>query len=422
MYQASSIARVLGALLGRRGERGPVGRNVVLLGVTSLVTDVSSEMVGTILPLYLFFGLGLSPFGIGAIDGLYHAVEGIVRVSTAFWADRAGRIKTLAASGYALSAACKLALLVVGSSTGAIAAVVAVDRAGKGVRASPRDALVSASVPRAALGAAFGVHRALDTVGALLGPLAGFALLAIVPGGYDVIFVVSFCAAIVGLSIFVLLVDGRPPRPAEPASAPDVAAKIDARATWSLSGLGPVAIVAGVLSIGAVSDSLFYLVLQRWAAFDARWVPLVFVATALCFAALAIPVGRLADRVGRKRVFVAGHVVLALSYGVVLLAPPGLALVGVCVLCMGAYYAATEGVLVAIASARLGDRHLTTGIAALTTVTSLARFVGSLAFGAIWQVFGFRGALAGALAVLALGVLSAGVLWRPRHDDAGAAG
>ncbi|NUO47754.1 MAG: MFS transporter [Polyangiaceae bacterium] len=415
MYQASPIARVLGALVGRRGERGAVvGRNVVLLGLTSLVTDVSAEMVSTILPLYLLYSLEVSPLGLGAIDGLYHAVEAIVRVSSAYLADRLGRMKALAAIGYALSAVCKLGLLLAGSGVSAIAGVVAVDRMGKGVRAAPRDALVSLSVPRRALGAAFGVHRALDTTGAMLGPLVAFGLLAVVPGGYDVVFVVSFCVALLGLAIFLLLVESPAPR-AEEKEAEGPADNVErASSPARPSGIASLAVVGAVFGAGAVSDGLFYLVLQKWAGFEPRFVPLVFVASALSFAALAIPMGRLADHVGRRRVFVAGHVLLAGAYAIVLAAQPSTALIVGCVLLVGAFYAATDGVLIAVVSAGMTEERRTTGIASLTTAVSLARFVGSLGFGAVWAAWDFRHALSVQIAVLGIGVAASVMVWRPR--------
>jgi hypothetical protein len=116
-------------------------------------------------------------------------------------ADRKGRHKPVAVAGYAISAVCKLALLLVGSSLAALSAVVYADRVGKGIRTAPRDALISLSVHPKALGAAFGVHARMDTAGAMLGPLLAFGLLAAAPRRYDAIFVVSFCFAIVGVAV-----------------------------------------------------------------------------------------------------------------------------------------------------------------------------------------------------------------------------
>src|SRR5712692_3744431 len=184
----------------RRSRRLGVSRNVLFLGLTSLVTDISSEMVSTVLPLYLVFYLRFTPLEFGIVDGLYQGGGAIARVAGGLLADRWRRHKEVAAAGYALSAACKLGLLAAGSGPGALGAIVLLDRMGKGLRTAPRDALISLSSKRGELATAFGVHRALDTGGALLGPLVAFGLLALVPGAFDAVFVASFCAAVVGLS------------------------------------------------------------------------------------------------------------------------------------------------------------------------------------------------------------------------------
>ena len=184
---------------------------VIMLGLTSLFTDISSEMVATILPLYLLFDLHLSPAAFGVIDGLYQGAAALVRIFGGFAADRARRYKEVAVVGYGLSALARLGLLVVGSVWTLIAGVVMVDRLGKGIRTAPRDALISFNSPRAELGNAFGVHRALDTAGAMIGPVLAFGLLSIAPRAYDAVFVVSFCAAIVGLGILTLFVHNPAP-------------------------------------------------------------------------------------------------------------------------------------------------------------------------------------------------------------------
>ncbi len=169
-----------------------VAPNVWLLGVTSLVTDVSSEMVASILPLYLVLTLGMSPFMFGVIDGLYPGVTALVRWFGGIAGDRLKRHKELAAAGYAVSAVSRIAWLFVGADPTAIAATVTADRIGKGVRTAPRDALISLSSAREDLGQSFGVHRAMDAAGAMLGPLAAFVVLAAAPQRFDLIFVASF--------------------------------------------------------------------------------------------------------------------------------------------------------------------------------------------------------------------------------------
>ena len=138
-------------------------RNVLLLGATSLFTDISSEMLTAVLPLYFMLELRMSPLEFGVIDGLYHGVSALVRLASGVVADRGGHYKAVAVAGYAISAVCKLLLLMAGTAWAAITAILMVDRLGKGIRTAPRDALITLSSDRARLGEAFGVHRAMDT-------------------------------------------------------------------------------------------------------------------------------------------------------------------------------------------------------------------------------------------------------------------
>ena len=147
------------------------------LGLTSLLTDISSEMVTSILPLYLVLTLGLTPLQFGFIDGLSQAVAAFARLGSGLLADRWRNHRAVAAAGYGLSALSRLLLLAAGGAWGLLSSAIVLDRIGKGIRTSPRDALISLSSAPERLGLAFGVHRALDTIGALLGPLLAFAIL-----------------------------------------------------------------------------------------------------------------------------------------------------------------------------------------------------------------------------------------------------
>src|SRR5919197_383228 len=214
MYQIENTGALLKGDIIRARRWPRVSRTVVLLGLVSLFTDISAEMVATVLPLYLVFNLGLSPLQFGAVDGVYQGAAALVRVAGGFVGDRWRRYKEVAAVGYGVSAVCKLAFLPVGAAWTALTWIVFIDRTGKGIRTAPRDALISLSTPRERLGTAFGVHRALDTAGAMLGPFVAFGLLAIAPLAFDAVFAVSFCFAIVGLLVIALFVRNEP-APAE---------------------------------------------------------------------------------------------------------------------------------------------------------------------------------------------------------------
>ena len=368
-------------LLRLRGRRiGPsVARNVVLLGLVSLFTDISSEMVTTILPLYLVYTLGFSPLQFGIVDGLQQGAAALVRVLGGFAADRTRRHKEVAGIGYGLSALARVGLLFA-SSVSALGAIVFVDRTGKGIRTAPRDALISLSSEPDALGTSFGVHRALDTAGAMIGPLIAFGLLWLAPGDFDAVFVVSLCAALVGLALLFLLVENRPVPVAD-------AAHVSLRAAARLLGrrrFATLAAVGGALALFTVSDGFLFLALQRHLDFEQRLLPLLFVGTAGAFMLLAIPVGRIADRVGRGRVFVAGYLPLLIAYALLLVPSFGSGEIVLYLALLGLYYAATDGVLMALASATLPPALRGSGLALVVTGVSLGRLLASILFGTIW--------------------------------------
>lgn len=156
-----------------------------MLGFTSMLTDVSSEMVATNLPIYLVFPLGASPLALGAIDGTYRGAAALVQVFAGFASDRWRKHKQVAEAGYGISALGKVALVAAGNSIGGIGAIVAFDRIGNGIRTAPRDALISLSSTKDNLATSFGVHRALDSAGAFLGPLVAFGILLAAPARFD---------------------------------------------------------------------------------------------------------------------------------------------------------------------------------------------------------------------------------------------
>jgi MFS family permease len=377
-------------LLSRRMWAG-MSSNVFFLGLTSLVTDISSEMVTATLPLYLLLTLRLAPLQFGLIDGLNQGASVLVRVASGLIADRWRRVKEVATAGYAFSAVCRIGLLLAGRSWVALSGVVLLDRIGKGIRTSPRDAMIAASVSSEKLGTAFGVHRAMDTAGAMLGPLVAAGLLILAPGAFDVVFIVSFCFAIVGVAVIGLLVEA--PAVSVPATdSPPVSSQIVGQ-LLGRQNFRALVLISGALAFTTLSDNFIFLTLQRKFDFSLSLFPLLYVGTALVYMVLAIPMGRLADRLGRRYVFLAGYALLAVVYGLLLLpnVPQALSL-GILLL-QGVYYAATDGVLTALASAMLPEQSRTTGLAIMTTGTGLGRLLASLGYGALWTYLGPNQAL-----------------------------
>ncbi len=384
-----------------------VGGNVFFLGLTSLLTDISSEMVTATLPLYLLLTLRLAPLQFGLIDGINQGASVLVRIASGLIADRWRRAKEVATAGYAFSAICRIGLLLVGRSWLGLSGVILLDRIGKGIRTAPRDAMIAASVPSEKLGTAFGIHRAMDTAGAMLGPLVAAGLLFLAPGSYDVVFVVSFCIAIVGVAVIALLVES--PASSAPTAESQLVASRVAGQLLARPDFRALVWISSALALTTLSDSFIFLTLQRRFSLNVSLFPLLYVGTALVYMLLAIPIGRLSDRLGRRQVFLAGYGLLGLAYGLLLL--PGISqFLGFGVLLLlGLYYAATDGVLSALASAMLPEQWRTTGLAIMTTGTGLARLFASLGYGALWTYFGPNRALTLFLLGLSITVLIAWV-------------
>lgn len=392
-----------------RGQRavGRISGAVVAMGFVSFFTDTSAEMVTAILPVFLVLQVGLTPLAYGVVDGVYQGVTVAVRILGGYVADRWRRPKLVCGVGYGLSAVTKLGLLGVGSAA-STSLLLAVDRTGKGLRTAPRDAIIAASTAPAGLGRAFGVHRAMDTAGAMLGPLVAFALLAAVPGSYNSVFVTSFAVAVIGLAVLALFV-------------PNLRWSADGSGQRaSLRGIGRlladrrlrmVTVVAGVLALVTVSDGFVYLTLQRKLASSTEVFPLFALGTATTYLALAVPFGRLADRVGRRTVFVGGHIGLLGSYLMLLgPVPAAVACVGALAL-FGAYYAATDGVLSATAAELLPGHLRTSGLAVVQTAVAGGRLLSSLLFGLAWTVLGSQGRALGIFTIaLAVAIPVAGSL------------
>ncbi|WP_250289982.1 MFS transporter [Frankia sp. CiP1_Cm_nod1] len=447
-----------------RRLRQAVGPTVLLLGLTSLLTDLSTEMVTAVLPLYLVGTLGFTPFQYGLVNGLYQGVSVFVRPVSGLLSDRWMRHRDIAAAGYAMSALAKGVLVLGAASPAMVSGSLAGDRIGKGLRTAPRDALLSLTSRESDLGFVFGIHRAMDTVGAMLGPFVAFALLAASPDSYDLVFVVSACVALMGVAVIVLLVERHPPGTAgtmpvngdandlpvsgagpveavavstaasslpaapavsgipgvpDPPAAPAISGppvppgtpdSLDAPGGGEPSGrpvrtmraaIGLLAdrryraltIVAGALSLCTIGDGFVYLRLQQEVDLAAYYFPLLAAGTSCVYLALAVPLGRIADRTGRTRMLIIGYVLLVAVYLLLLVPRPGAAVLLGCLALLGAFYAATDGVLPAAASALLPAGSRTTGIALLQTWVALGQLAASAGFGALWTLYGASSAL-----------------------------
>jgi len=384
---------------GGRARRGKLARSVVALGWTSFFTDVSSEMIVPLLPLFLTSVLGGGAIALGWIEGLADSVSSVLKLVSGRMADRSGRSKPLVLFGYALSSLAR-PLVALAAAPWHVVAIRALDRTGKGLRTSPRDAIVAADTPAERRGEAFGFQRAMDHAGAVVGPLAAIVLLRYATHDLRTVFAL---AAIPGaLACIVVAAFVREPARAAAASLARLAPPD--RALWKL--LVPLAI----FTLGNASDLFLLLQLSERDTGPIQlsflWLGLHAVKSVSSFFG-----GRLADRLGPRAMIVAGWIVYAAVYFGLALAEDRAAIVALC-LVYGAYHGLTEGSEKALVSriAPAAERgtwfgwyHLTVGLLALPA---------SVLFGAIWSARGSAAAFAtgGALALLATGTL---LLLRP---------
>lgn len=412
----------------RRSPRGEhrrwkpnVSANVVWLGVTSFLTDVSSEMVNAVIPLLLFFSLGFTKLEFGLWNGAYQSIAVVAALSTAWLADRYRRYKEVAGAGYAVSAASRIGLLATRASWLPATLFIYGDRAAKGVRTAPRDALISLSSHPDHLGESFGVHRTLDTAGALGGPILAFFVLSAAPGGYDVVFTTAFWVAVVGVAVFVLFVHN-PPTVISVPSAERHVHRVDVKRLMSLPSYRRVVLSGLLLSTFTIADALVYLTFQQRTSMSLKYFPLLFAGTASVYTLLALPFGRLADRYRPARIFLFGQFLLLIVGLMLLPSDPGPIALVVLVVALGTSYAASDGVLAALTSSLLPSSLRTTGLAVLGSATAIGAFVASILYGALWGWYGAETAVHVFLAGLLVAWLIAFTLLAPLRRSPAAPG
>ena len=397
-----------------RGVPG-INRNIVALGFTSLFTDVSTEMIIPVLPLFVTGTLRASVASLGVIEGVAESTAALLRLASGWLSDRIGRRKPFLIFGYGLSTVSKAAMALA-ASWPAILALRFSDRVGKGLRNPPRDALIADSVEPRHLGRAFGFHRALDTVGAAIGPVVAFALLSLYPGDYRRIFVVSALPAVLALLVLALWV--RAPR--------HVAAGAGRSLRQGARELGApfyrFLAVAGLFSL-ASSSTAFLILLASRAGIASGRVPLLYLLYNLVYAALAWPVGTLSDRVGRRPMLLAAYLVFAALYGALAWrAEAAMVIAGFALL--GVHSALLEGSQRSMVGDLAPAQSRATAFGLYYTVVGAALLPASALAGWLWDRLGARAmftldaALALAAALLFALLLPAGAEWKDRHRDA----
>lgn len=404
--------------LQETGSRGPTAFRlspvIIWLGIVSMMTDISSESVAAVLPLYVTGFLGLSTIAFGVIDGINQGASAIVRIGAGWVSDRTGHPKRVAVAGYGLSMAARTGFLFAGGFW-VIAGIVTGDRIGKGIRTAPRDALISAAAQPEYLARSFGIHRMLDNIGAAAGPLIAFLILMLIPNGFNTVFVVSLAFAIIGVAVLLLVVPDKLKPMSRQAGGTSRPAFRWSQLKWSRlreQGMARLVAVTGLLGLLTIGDGFVYLLLQHREAFAVQWFPLLYVGTNVAFLVFAIPLGRLADRWGRVPVFLAGHVALLAGYVLAVLPLGGTAATLGCLLLLGVFYAATDGVLSALVSQLAPPERLGTALGTAQTVVAISRMAAAACFGILWYLLGPVAAAACVAGLLALAVPAAAFVLR----------
>jgi MFS family permease len=357
-----------------------ISRTVWALGVVSLLMDISSEMIHALLPVFMVSVLGASAIAVGLVEGIGEATASIVKLFSGAWSDRIGKRKPLAVLGYALGA-CSKPLFALAPNIGWVLTARFADRVGKGIRGAPRDALIADVTPAALRGAAFGLRQALDTVGALAGPLLAIGLLALFAGEMRAVF---WCALVPGLAaVAVLILFVREPptllaRSGEPPRLRAVGAL--GRGFWAVTALGVV------FTLARFSEAFLVLRVENL-GLALVWIPLVLVVMNTVYALTSYPAGALSDRLDRRIILAAAMAVL-LGADIVLAGAQGVlaALAGVAL--WGLHLGLSQGLLAALVADTAPAQLRGTAFGWFNLVSGLALLAASLGAGVLWEVWG----------------------------------
>ena len=394
----------------KRGRFLGLNPNVFFLGMVSLLTDISSEMIFTLIPLFLSNVLGATTTIIGLIGGLSESTDAIFRIFSGWFSDKIGKRKSLAVFGYSISTIAKF-FMYLATSWGSVLAIRFSDRVGKGMRTSPRDALVADSVSAEERGKGFGLHRAMDTFGAVLGLAVAAIIIYLVQGGglqlnletYQWLVLVGIVPAVLAVLVLVIFVRERGRKPPPDSSHLGLTLSrfpggFDTRFKVFLA-------IMAVFTLGNSSD---FFVILRAQSLEAPLinVVLMLVLFNITYALTSLPAGMLSDKLGRRRVITLGWFIYALVYlGFALTS--NLWQVWLLFAAYGVYYGVVEGVARAFVADLVAEEKRGTAYGLYHGVVGLTLLPASLIAGWLWQAFSpaapfFFGAALAFLAMLGI--------------------
>ncbi|WP_296226440.1 MFS transporter [Ralstonia sp. UBA689] len=374
-----------------------------VLGCVSLLMDVGSEMIHSLLPLFMVSALGASALTVGVIEGLAESTALIVKIFSGVLSDYLGKRKGLAVFGYALGAVSK-PLFAIAPTAGIVLTARLLDRVGKGVRGAPRDALVADITPPELRGAAFGLRQSLDTVGAFLGPLLAVGLMLLWANDFRAVFWVAVVPGLMSVALLALGLrepearDGM--RRANPIRRHNLR-RLDAAYWW-------VVVIGAVFTLARFSEAFLVLRAQQ-GGIPVALVPLVMVAMNVVYALAAYPFGNLSDRVSHTRLLMLGLVVLIAADLVLgMTGHWGVVLAGVAL--WGIHMGITQGLLATMVADTAPADLRGTAYGMFNLVSGLAMLAASVVAGTLWDKLGAAATFhaGAAFCVLALGLLAIG--------------
>ncbi len=352
--------------------------NVILLGLVSFFSDLSDEMVYPVIPLYLVNVFGATPALVGIIEGIAESLASILKVLGGFIVDKYNRKKLLVFAGYFGGLVYKAALVLSTSWVGILGAR-SVDRLSKGLRSAPRDVLVCESAPKENLGKAFGLHRAMNMAGSALGILISFILVNSGKGKFDYkrLFIISTVPSLIGLILMNLVKEKRLPRREEKSDNFLLNfKKLDIRLKLLL-------LIAFLFTLGNSSNAFLLLRAQDKGFSESAIIMLYFIYN-ISSAFFAVPLGRLSDKTGRKKVLILDYAVFAFVYFGFAFAPNKAVVVAMFVV-YGAYTAMTPGVERAFISEISPDEYKGTMLGLHSSLTGIALLPASTIAGLLWD-------------------------------------
>lgn len=360
-----------------------VSRNVFFLGLVSFFNDFSAEMVQSVMPVFLTSVLGAPAFFLGLIEGVADAISSVLKFLSGWFSDKIQKRRLPAVLGYALSVGVRPLLSVV-TNFWQVFQLRVVDRVGKGFRDAPRDALIAESSARADLGKSFGFHRSMDTIGAILGPLAAFLILPAIHNNYRGLFLVAFLIGLGAIFSFAFVKDNKAGLAA--AAVPRKPAKLDFSLFRSNKKFIFIVIAIFVFGMGTL-PILLALLKAKEAGLAAGELPLVYFIYSFTFVLTAIPLGRLADKIGERFVIAGGFLAAAAAY-FGLAQTTHLSATILFFVVLGLYSAATDGLTRALAAKHLAPEILATGQGFLNMAIGFSSLAAGLIGGFLWTRHG----------------------------------